>query len=116
VSQVQCGQKEVGNEVLNKTAQGQFCLVTMSVKNIGDVPQTMLDANQKAFGPDGSQYEADSTAGIYANNQADVFVNNINPGNTVTGVVVFDIPTNAKIAKLQLHDSAFSGGATVTVP
>jgi hypothetical protein len=30
--------------------------------------------------------------------------------------VVFDIPTNAKIAKLQLHDSAFSGGATVTVP
>ncbi len=42
-----------------------------------------------------------------------VWVNKINPGNTLTGNIVFDIPTDAKITSLELHDSALSRGATV---
>ncbi len=37
VSSVQCGQASVGsNQYLTKTAQGQYCLLNVSVKNIGD--------------------------------------------------------------------------------
>jgi hypothetical protein len=31
----------------------------------------------------------------------------------LTGIVVFDVPKNAKPTKLELHDSAFSGGVDV---
>jgi hypothetical protein len=115
VQSVKCGVGQVGEEPLTKPAQGQFCLVTVKVKNIGDKPQTLSDSDQKGFGADGKEYQTDTAAGIYANPNSDVFLTQINPGNEVTGVLVFDIPKDGKLAKLELHDSPFSGGATVQV-
>jgi hypothetical protein len=39
----------------------------------------------------------------------------INPGNAVAGVILFDLPRGAKPTKIELHDSVFSGGVTVTL-
>jgi hypothetical protein len=113
VQPVKCGVPQVGTEPLGKKAQGQFCLVTLQVKNIGKEAQTLSDSSQKAFGADKAQYSADTAAGIYANPDAATFLNQINPGNQITGVLVFDIPAAATLAKLELHDSPFSGGITV---
>lgn len=115
VQGVKCGVDKVGGEFLEEKAQGQFCLVTVKVKNIGKEAQHFSDSNQKAYGADGAEFSADSGAGIYANEKAEALFNQINPGNEVTGVIVFDIPKDAKLAKLELHDSAFSGGVTVEV-
>ncbi len=46
---------------------------------------------------------------------ADAVLSNVNPGNTGTINVVFDIPKTAKLVRLELHDSAFSGGVEVRV-
>lgn len=115
VTSVKCGVTSVGDSILGTKAQGQFCLVALKVTNIGKEPQYFSDDNQKAFGTDKSQYSADSEAGMYANGDNQVLLNEINPGNSVTGTVVFDVPKTAKLASLQLHDSAFSGGVTVNV-
>jgi uncharacterized protein DUF4352 len=113
VKEIKCGVPSVGSELLGEKAQGQFCLVTVNVKNIGEKPQTLFDSNQKAFSASGTEYAVDSAAGLYANKDQGVWVNEINPGNQVTGVFVFDVPKDAQLAKLELHDSAFSGGITV---
>ncbi|HZN72171.1 MAG TPA: DUF4352 domain-containing protein [Micromonosporaceae bacterium] len=115
VKKVECGKRSVGTGSLRETAQGQYCLVSLSVKNIGKEPQTLSDSNQKAFAPDGVEYGTDSVASLYANGDNNVWLNEINPGNQVTGILVFDIPSNARIARLELHDSAFSGGVDVKV-
>jgi hypothetical protein len=115
VKNVECGKPAVGDSSLGETAQGQFCLVGVSVKNIGTEPQILSDSDQKAFGSDGAEYNTDSAAGIYANGNNNVWLNEINPGNQIEGVLVYDIPTSARIARLELHDSAFSGGAKVNV-
>ena len=39
----------------------------------------------------------------------------INPGNSVRGLIYFDLPANDKTVTAQLHDSAFSGGVTVSL-
>lgn len=114
VTKVKCGVSRVGTQYLGEKAQGQFCLVTVKVKNIAKEAQTFSSGSQLAFGADGAEFEADSAAGIYIENN-DTLFNNINPGNSVTGVLVFDIPKNAQLAKLELHDSPFSGGVVVTV-
>ena len=41
----------------------------------------------------GRELAPDSTAGIYANDQAQGFVNEINPGNSSTAVLVYDLPS-----------------------
>ncbi len=115
VKSSKCGVRKVGSDLLGAKAQGQFCLVTINVKNIGKEAQMFDDSSQKAYAADGTEYSADGAAALYANKNHETFLNNINPGNQVTGVVVFDIPKDVKLAKLKLHDSMFSGGVTVSL-
>lgn len=115
VTSVGCGVNRVGSQYLGQDAQGQFCLVTTKVRNIGDSSQLFDASSQKAYNAAGQTYDADSTASLYANPNTETFLNQINPGNTVTGKIVFDIPAGQKITRLEFHDSAFSGGAEIAV-
>ncbi|MFJ6676259.1 DUF4352 domain-containing protein [Actinosynnema sp. NPDC091369] len=100
------------NDFLTRDAQGEFLLLRMTVKNIGDRPQSFFGENQKVFDAAGKQYSADSTAAIYLGDAKSLY-EEINPGNQVAGVVVFDVPVGTEIVKVELHDSAYSGGVTV---
>ncbi|SCE99374.1 DUF4352 domain-containing protein [Micromonospora mirobrigensis] len=115
VKSAKCGVAKIGDSTLGAKAQGQFCLVTMTVKNIGKEAQMFDGSSQKAYAADGTEYSADGGAAIYANQNAETFLNDINPGNQVSGVVVFDIPKKVKLTKLELHDSPFSGGVDVAL-
>jgi hypothetical protein len=114
VTSVTCGKGRIGNDDQNETAQGQFCEVALSVKNIGKQRQTFDSGSQKALGTGGATYSVDRLAQFYLNGGTDALVNEINPGNVVKAVLVFDIPKDGKIASFELHDSPFSGGVTVT--
>ena len=72
----------------------------------------MFADNQEAFDSKGRKFSADSEASIY-DGSSDVLWKEINPGNKVKGTVYFDIPKGAKLTKLELHDSVFSGGVSV---
>ncbi|ORJ57781.1 hypothetical protein B5M45_19410 [Mycobacterium simiae] len=91
--------------------QGVFYVVTMSVRNIGDKPQTYFGQNQKLIDSSGRQYgshfQADMRFG--PNN----LTADINPGLSIQVRDAFDVPPGTSASKLELHDSAFSGGATI---
>ena len=103
---------EVGTSFLNKKAQGQFLLIHVTVKNIGDEAQTFFGNNQKMFDVKGREYEADTEAAIYLSNSKSLY-EEINPGNAVKGVVLFDVPKSVQTSSIELHDSAFSEGVKV---
>jgi len=113
VSQVRCGLREIGDELVRQVALGQFCLVDVAVRNVGDRPATFSDGLQRAYGPTGKQYGADSGAGILANPRQQVFLNELNPGNEVVGVVVYDIPVGARITRIELRERQDSAGVVV---
>jgi hypothetical protein len=116
VSKVKCGVDEVGSEFLSEKAQGQFCLVTMNVENTGDEAQTFDAGSQKGLTNTGAEVEADGTASLYANDDADTFLANINPGNSIKNVVVvYDIAPDQTLDAVILFDSFFSGGVTVSL-
>lgn len=115
VKSTKCGVSKVGTNLLGAKAQGQFCLITINIKNIDKEAQMFDASNQKAYDAAGTEYSADGSAAIYANKNGETFLNDINPGNQVTGVVVFDIPKDVTLTKLELHDSMFSGGVTVAL-
>ncbi|PZR55012.1 DUF4352 domain-containing protein [Xylanimonas oleitrophica] len=114
VTAVEPGVAQVGDEFLNKAPQGQFVLVHLTVANIGDRAQMFYDDAQKAYDAAGRQFSADTEAGIYLED-SNAFLKEINPGNTVEGILVFDVPTDVTLASLELHDSLFSGGVTVAL-
>lgn len=114
VTAVEPGVARVGDDLLGVDAQGQFVLVHVTVTNIGDAAQMFDSSSQKLFDAQGREHSADSTAGIYLGD-ANSFLNDINPGNSIQGVVVFDVPADAVPASVELHDSFMSGGTTVSL-
>lgn len=112
VTKVEKGVAKVGNQYLNQKAQGQYVLVHVTVKNIGDEAQLLADSSQKVRDAKGREFSADTSAAIYIEDNK-VFLNEINPGNSVKGILVFDMPKDATPATIELHDSPFSGGVTV---
>lgn len=114
VKTVQPGLAEVGdNPYLREKAQGQFVIVTLSVQNIGDRAQGFSPSNQKLIDTQGRSFESDWSAQI-ALGDSDIPVwDDINPGNAVDVSLVYDMPAGAVPARIELHDSMFSGGVTV---
>lgn len=116
VASMECGKASVGtNEYLTKQAQGQFCLVNVTVKNIGNEAQTFDSSSQYLYDAANAKFSADSTASLYANPQGSTFLNQINPGNSATGILVFDLPKDKSPIIAELHDSSFSGGVKVSL-
>jgi hypothetical protein len=115
VTKLERGTTTLGGEYLNTTAQGEFVLVNLTVRNIGNEPGTLFDQNVKLFDTQGREYRADSAAAVYLEGNSDVIAQTINPGNQVSGTIVFDVAAGTQLASLDLHDSAFSGGVSVAL-
>ncbi|MEU6034715.1 DUF4352 domain-containing protein [Actinomadura sp. NPDC047616] len=113
VTKVRKGVRRVGDEYLGQTAQGQFVLVHVTVRNTGDRARTFDAGNQKLIDTSGREFQADSEAVIAMGEESRSFLEEINPGNGVKGILVFDVPRGVKIKAIELHDSMFSGGVTV---
>ncbi len=114
VSQVETGVTRVGTDLFGQAAQGQFVLVHLTVSNIGDDAQYFDGSSQKAYDASGRTYSSDGSAAVYVD-ESNSFLNQINPGNQVQGVVVFDVPADVALTELELHDSPFSGGVRVAL-
>lgn len=114
VTKVDCSKTKIGDQYLNQTAQGKYCLVSMKVTNIGKEAHAFLGGNQKALDGAGRIFEPDAAAMLYLKDAKSLF-EKINPGNSVNGTIAFDVPKDVNLVELKLHDSMFSGGVTVKV-
>jgi len=119
---IECGQTRVGNQFLNKEAQGQFCVVSLNIRNIGNEAQTMVGDAQKLIDSQGREFSSDNEAAIYADqsktcyaDQSKTWFEQINPGNAVDGQLYFDVPRDAQPVRGKLHDSLFSRGVLVNL-
>lgn len=99
------------DQITQEHAQGQFVILNVTVTNHGDEAQLFDATDQYLFDGKGRKYNAES--GMFTEN--DVFLNEINPGNTVKGKIAFDMPKHRAPTRLELHDSPFSDGVAVSL-
>jgi hypothetical protein len=114
VQAIDCSLTEMGGEYLGTTAQGRFCVVSLTVTNIGNSAQTFDGDNATLLNAAGQEFSADSGAAFYLEDSSS-FYEEINPGNTLNSKVVFDVPAGTTPTAIELHDSMFSGGVTVAL-
>jgi len=98
----------IGTELFGKKPQGKFVLVYVTVTNHGDEAQTFDGSSQKLLAGD-KEYSADDEAALYLKSSGSSF-EEINPGNSVRGVLVFDVPKSVQPTAIELHDSFLSDG------
>jgi hypothetical protein len=97
------------NPSIQQTAQGTYVNVHLTVKNIGNRPQTSFADNQRLWVGD-RYFIPDRMAAVWAG-ASNV---RINPGSSITAAVSFDVPDGTTGADtVELHDSALSSGVKV---
>jgi hypothetical protein len=112
VRSVRCGLRRVGHEPARQTPQGRFCLVAVSVANVGTEARDFDAGQQRLFGADGRRHSVDAAA-TAANGGVRLLHSLINPGNRIEGTLVYDVPPRTRPARLELHDSPLSRGVAV---
>ena len=115
VESVEDGVSSVGDDFLGAEAQGQFVQVAMSVKNTGSDPNFFFEDDIKLADDEGNTYSADSEAGIYAVEDNILFLEEINPGNTAEGVLVFDVPDDVDPNQLTFAGGLFSDPVEISL-
>jgi hypothetical protein len=80
-------------------ANGQYYIINVTLKNLSDTAST-VDSSLFNLEHGGNKFSADSSATMDANMSSDgssnngMFLKQLNPGVTVTGNLVFDVPAN----------------------
>lgn len=99
------------NPGLSITAKGVFVVVTLSIRNVGDAPQTFFDSYQTLIDRSGNQYSASMAADIYGN--LGIHSTKIAPGDALTVHLAFDVPVDTVPTNLLLRQSDSSAGIKV---
>lgn len=106
---VKCGLARVGDEYLNRKAQGQFCRADITAKNVTRSAHLFhADNTVSAADGEGRTYSADGEANIYGNDDGSGFLDEVNPGNSVRAFVFFDIPKGVKLKTIIFDAGLFT--------
>ena len=111
---VRCGTTELGTWPTRKQAKGQFCLVDLRVTNEGKHAGLVFVGSQRLEDATGTGYGPDECAWIYYEGSR-AFTSTVDKGATVDGTLVYDVPAGVQPARLIVHDTPLSGGATIAL-
>jgi hypothetical protein len=116
VTDFECGFQVLGEGFGQAEPNGQFCVLTLSVENVGDTPRTYSYGNQELVDAQDRRITADFD-GSFALDPDNV-ITDLNPGVGITTSVAFDVSaaaSDADFVSAELHDSPLSFGAEVAL-
>lgn len=98
----------VGSGVVSQDADGIFLLVEVNLENVGGEVNTVSSSPMTLVDGAGNEYEVSSAE---AHVRDSLNTEQVQPGDTVSGVAIFDVPRNAGEIKLKIKDpNVVSGG------
>jgi hypothetical protein len=108
--------KTLGNSFTKKDAQGTFQVITLKITNEGKETKTIDSSMFQLTDSEGRTFdrsvEGQSAKGFGEGN-VDLFLQQVQPGLSVTGDIVFDIPDSAAGLQLIVKGSIFSSGKKI---
>lgn len=97
-----------GDEFSMEEAQGEFKLIALTVENIGDEATYFDESGVYLVGEDGNRHSSSMTL-----TDDSLFLEQINPGNEVSGTVVVDVPEGTGLDSVEIEDTGSSEGPLV---
>ena len=96
------------NDLLSKTATGEFVVVHLTLTNSGESPATFI-ADQQILTADGQTYTPDTEATFYLGGTSTV----VYPDEPVEVSIAYDVPPGSVPQSLQVHGDISSAGAVL---
>ncbi|MDN6556407.1 MAG: DUF4352 domain-containing protein [Acidipropionibacterium acidipropionici] len=111
VTEFTCG-VSVSDGYQDITPQGQFCKLSVTIKNDGSDQATVDDSQMKVKDAKGNEYGTSSDTITVDGN---IFLKQINPGNKITGVAYYDVPADTRPVTAEFRGSILSSPAEVSL-
>ncbi|WP_433195127.1 protein kinase domain-containing protein [Nocardia sp. CA-107356] len=112
VTAVDSGVSRIGLQ----NASGSYSVVTVAVRNISDEPKWFLPLGQRLVDTQGREVDHNAIATMWQTTQRRYgYSFELQPGQSATTQLVFDIPHDAAPSQLELHDFMLSNGATINL-
>lgn len=89
----------IGTDGWEEQAQGEYIVVYITASNNSGAPVTVDGDGFTLVGADGTQYGVSSDWPITDDPQ--IIYEDVNPGNSVTGYILFDVPEGTELASMQ---------------
>lgn len=113
-------QRSIEDEFSKTTADGRFWIIKIVVQNSSDKGGTVATSLMKLVDDKNREFDT-SSAGTTAllmsgDKTAEMFMGEINPGNSKTIALVFDVPKDANNFNLKVPPATFSMGKEALLP
>jgi len=110
--------QSLGSSYSKKTAQGIFKVVTLKVENTGKDTKTIDSSMVKIKDDQDRTFDRSiegQTAKGMAQGSVDMFLQQVQPGLSVTGDIVFDLPKEAAGLKIQVSGGLLDKPAVISL-
>ncbi|AXE39692.1 DUF4352 domain-containing protein [Acidipropionibacterium virtanenii] len=111
VTAFKCG-VSVADPIEDLSPQGQFCKMSVTIKNDGSDQATVDDSQIKVKDAKGNEYSTSSDT-VFVDGS--IFLKQINPGNKLTGVAYYDVPVGTTPVTAEFRGSILSSAAEVSL-
>lgn len=99
---------QVGDEFLSADAQGEFLPVEVSLTNNGSSAENFFASDFVVVDDQDREFSYSSDASIYSGDAGLSILDEVNPGNTLSGYLYFDVAADADIQKVHINDGWFA--------
>ena len=106
--------KVLGAPKCQETGTSRICRVNLLVSNHSKTAGDFFDSNQKLADGSGNLYTVSSSSSM-SGDEFGFTMKTLNPGFSLQGILVFEVPTLVIPTELVVHDSAFSDGAGISL-
>ena len=109
--------RSLGEGMMATEANGKYVVVNLKVKNTGDQAATFnAGSSQVAYDKQGNEYSTSQDPMMSGNAQdMNSFLQQINPGQTVEGRLVYEVPKKVTLTRVHLQGGMMTSGVTVSL-
>jgi hypothetical protein len=112
VASFACNRRTIG-DLIPARASGRFCQARVQITNSDKQGHLVAGQDQVLIDTGGRRYRTHGGAMLRVADP--LLLENIPPGATINGTLVWDLPKQRKAAAIELHESGFTEGATVSL-
>jgi hypothetical protein len=108
-----CGTTKIGDQYLNSKADGMYCQLDASAKNLTKKSSYLPSSDVLLIDSKGNEYENSSGLSLYKS--CVFFLDKVSAGNTKTGCMIYDVPKGTKITKIVISGGLFGDDTTIVI-
>lgn len=106
----------IGDDFFNTEAQGEYLPIELIVTNNGDSSAYFFARDFVAVDDQDREFSFSTEATIYGTSEGSISIlDEINPGNSIEGLLYFDVPEDTEITHLEINSGFLSAPVRVSL-